>query len=98
MEKEQIAKRNGVVFISESCYNNTGKDFKGVWNIERWDCDDWEEERDKYMCKRTWMPPFSLFNTSCLLVEGRDLEILPDQEWERRFGGNIKSEPITKTL
>ncbi len=89
MKKEQIAKKDDVVFISESCYDDTHKDFKGVWPKGSWDYDDWKEIRCKHMgWVRTWMPPFSLLNTSCLLVEGMDLEILPDQEWERRFGGN----------
>lgn len=88
MKKEQIAKKDDMVFISESCYNDTDKDFKGVWNIERWDCDDREEVRDQYMGKRTWMPPYRIFNKPCVLVEGVNLEILPDQEWECRFGGN----------
>lgn len=85
MNQERIIKKDGVVFISEQVYANTPNDFKDVWSAERWDWPDWEEIKDSYMGKRTWMPPFWLFNKTCLLVEGQEFEILSDQEWDSRF-------------
>lgn len=75
--------RNGNVIISESTYANTHDDFKGVWEVERWDIDGWEDIRSKYMGKRTWMPPCSLFGYTCLLVEGCTLMIVSDEEYEQ---------------
>lgn len=50
--------------------------YTGVWTTERWDIPDWENEREKYMGKRTWMPPCDLFGGTCLLVEGMGFEIV----------------------
>jgi hypothetical protein len=30
------------------------------------------------------MPPFSLFDSTCLLVEGNGMEILSDEEWKKK--------------
>ena len=84
MDKKIVKTDKGVV-IAQSVYDNTHRDFKGVWDCERTDWEDWEQVKDKYMGKRTWMPPFGLYNTTCLLVEGMGLEILPDEEFDKRF-------------
>lgn len=83
--KKKIAKTDDGVVIAQSVYDNTHKDFKGVWDAERYDWDNWEQVRDKYMGKRTWMPPYSLFNGTCLLVEGMGLEIIPDDEFDKMY-------------
>lgn len=36
--------------------------------------------------RRSWMPPFSLFNTSCRLIEGQTLDIIPDKTFTKVFG------------
>ena len=75
--------RNGsMVYVSQSQYDNTPKDFKGVWDVERWDLPDWESKRERYMGKRTIMPPFSLFDTTCLLIEGNGMEIVSDDVFD----------------
>lgn len=83
--EDKIVKNENGVFIAESVYENTHRDFKSVWTCERWDWEKWEEIRDQYIGKRTWMPPFYLFNTTCLLVEGQNFTILPDEEFDKRF-------------
>lgn len=75
----------GVVYVSQSAYDETPKSYKGVWDVERWDLPNWETERVKYMGKRTIMPPFALFDTTCLLVEGNGMEVISDEEWQRRY-------------
>ena len=70
---------DSMVYVSQSRYDNTSKDFKGVWDIERWDLPNWAEQREKYMGKRTIMPPFDLFGTTCLLIEGQGMEIVSDE-------------------
>lgn len=80
MNKERIIKTdNGNIIIAESVYNDTHKDYKGVWDVDR-------EGAEEYMGKRTWMPPFSLFNTTCLLVEDFGLDIISDKEFSERYG------------
>lgn len=68
------------VVIAASVYENTHDDFKGVWTS------DWREEDKKYLGKRTWMPPFEIYNTTCLIVEGFALDIIPDDEFIKRYG------------
>ena len=79
MRKERIEKVGHKAVISESVYNDTHRDFKGVWETEREGC-------EKYMGKRTWMPPVSLFGSTCLLIEGFSLDIIPDKTFEEIFG------------
>ena len=75
--------RNGsMVYVSQSQYDKTSDDFKGIWTAERWDLPNWEEEREKHIGKRTIMPPFALFDTTCLLVEGQGMEIVSDDAFE----------------
>lgn len=72
--------RNGsMVYVSQSQYDKTSDDFKGIWTAERWDLPDWESKREKHIGKRTIMPPFDLFDTTCLLVEGNGMEIVSDE-------------------
>jgi hypothetical protein len=77
-------RNESMVYVSQSAYDKTPKDFKGVWDVERWDLPNWESKREKYMGKRTIMPPFSLFDSTCLLVEGDGMEILSDEEWKKK--------------
>lgn len=86
MRKERIEMAGCKVVIAESVYNNTHKDFKGVWDTERDDWEDWEKVRSQYMGRRTWMPPFSLFNKTCLLVDGLTLDIISDELFKKIFG------------
>ena len=80
MEKKRIVKTDsGHVIIAESVYAKTHSAYKGVWTTEREGC-------EEYMGKRTWMPPFYLFNTTCLLIEGYALTIIPDEEFTKRYG------------
>jgi hypothetical protein len=73
--------RNGsMVYVSQSAYDKS--QYNGIWDVERWDWPNWEEERVKYMGKRTIMPPFALFGTTCLLVEGQGMEIVSDDAFE----------------
>lgn len=78
-------REDAVVYVSQSAYDKTPEGFKGVWDVERWDLPNWESDRAKYMGKRTIMPPFALFDTTCLLVEGNGMEILTDKEWNKRY-------------
>lgn len=86
MAKDKIMKVGRKAVIAESVYNKTPNDYKGLWTTERWDREDWEQVRSKYIGKRTWMPPCDLFGGTCLLVEGLALEIIPDEEFTKRFG------------
>jgi len=79
MRKERIEIAGCKVVIAESVYNDTHKDFKGVWDTEREGC-------EEYMGRRTWMPPFSLFNKTCLLVDGLTLDIISDELFKKIFG------------
>lgn len=83
-----IKKKDGHVFIPQCYYDDTGKDYKGVFEGNVNECNiyydgDW----DKYIktCpqigKRTWMPPFDLFNMTCLLVESEKFSILNDLDF-----------------
>ena len=80
-------RHGNLCFVSESQYEKTSKDFKGVWEYERWDIPNWAEVREKYMGKRTIMPPFSLFDTTCLLIDGLSMEIVSDE----RFNELVRS-------
>lgn len=82
MDRKIIKTEDVSVIIAQSEYDNTHKGFKGVWTTERYDFPNWDTEREKYIGKRTWMPPFSLLNTSCLLVEGQNFEIVSDEEFD----------------
>lgn len=62
--------------ISLSEYNKKPKDYRGVWTTERYDIPDWEQERDKYMGKRTLMA--NVDGATCLLIEGLSLTIIDD--------------------
>ncbi len=50
-------------------YNAIHKDYRSVWTTERWQDDNWEEKRLKYLGKRTMMKWIKGYGTS-LLVEG----------------------------
>lgn len=76
---------DAVVYVSQSAYDKTPDAYKGVWDVERVDFPNWEEIKHKYMGKRTIMPPFALFDTTCLLVEGNGMEIIPDEEWNKKY-------------
>lgn len=88
---EKVVKNGNTVIIAQSVYDNTSKDFKGVWDTERWDIENWAEKRESYMGKRTWMPPCSLFGHTCLLVEGKSLTIVPDEEFDTLTNKNSLS-------
>lgn len=103
--KEKIIKSGEKIYISQSVYDHTHKDFKGVWTTERWDTDNWEHDRKKYIGKRTWMPPYDLLGKTCLLVEGQGFEIVPDDAWKAirnetrgysRLGKVIEMSPQTQ--
>lgn len=76
---DRIYRVGDKAIIAESVYNDTHDDFKGVWSTEREGC-------EKYMGKRTWMPPYYLFNSACLLIEDFSLAIIPDKEFTQIFG------------
>lgn len=67
--REIIELKSGKTIISESLYNNTGEDFKGVSAVDA--------------TKRVWMPPFSLGGG--LLREGECFSIIPDCEFVDSF-------------
>jgi len=66
--------------IRLSEYLATPKDYRGIWNTERWDLPGWKEVREKYMGKRTIMV---YENGTCLLVEGLSFEIVDDTDWKK---------------
>lgn len=76
-----------MVYVSESQYEKTPKDFKGVWEFERFDIPNWKELRGKYMGKRTMMPPFALFNSCCLMIDGVSMKIVSDEEFNKILRG-----------
>lgn len=78
----RIWKGEKETIISQSTYDATFDDFKGIWTSERWDWDNWTQIRGQYIGKRTWMPPCALFGYTCLLVEGHNFRILPDKEFD----------------
>lgn len=54
-------------------YNALHKDFRGIWNTERWDLPNWAEMRESHMGKRTML---HYDNGTCLLIEGINFEII----------------------
>jgi hypothetical protein len=62
-------------------YLRKPKDYRGEWDTERWDIPNWEEERKKYMGKRTLMT--NIDGATCLVVEGLSLEIIDDTDWKK---------------
>jgi len=62
-------------------YLRKPKDYRGEWTTERWDLPNWEEERKKYMGKRTLMT--NVDGATCLVVEGLSLEIIDDSDWKK---------------
>lgn len=88
IDKNKIKCIGKNLYIAQSVYDNTHKDYKGVWTTERYDWDDWEEVREQYIGKRTWMPPFYVFNCTCLCIEGQNFEIIPDENWEEFITNN----------
>ena len=98
MKNDKIIKIGKQVFIPQSLYDSTHSDFKGVWTSERYDWPDWETIRDRYVGKRTWMPPCWLFGSTCLLIEGQNFTILPDTEFDEMLvnGAELCQPPTPK--
>ena len=63
-----------MIRMTLSEYLRKPKDYRGEWTTERWDLPNWEEERKKYMGKRTLMT--NVDGATCLVVEGLSLEII----------------------
>ena len=57
-----------MIRMTLSEYLRKPKDYRGEWTTERWDIPNWEEEREKYMGKRTLMT--NIDGATCLVVEG----------------------------
>ena len=56
-------------------YLDIPEDYRGIWDIERWDLPNWAEIREKHMGKRTMMV---YDNGTRLLVEGMGFEIIDE--------------------
>ncbi len=61
-----------MIRMTLSEYLRKPKDYRGEWTTERWDIPNWEEERKKYMGKRTLMT--NIDGATCLVIEGLSLE------------------------
>ena len=70
-----------MIRMTLSEYLRKPKDYRGEWTTERWDLPNWEEERKKYMGKRTLMT--NINGGTCLVVEGMGLEIIDDTDWKK---------------
>ena len=70
-----------MIRMTLSEYLRKPKDYRGEWTTERWDLPNWEEERKKYMGKRTLMT--NVEGATCLVVEGLSLEIIDDTDWKK---------------
>lgn len=70
-----------MVRMTLSEYLRKPKDYRGEWTTERWDLPNWEEERKKYMGKRTLMT--NVDGATCLVIEGLSLEIIDDTDWKK---------------
>ena len=70
-----------MIRMTLSEYLRKPKDYRGEWTTERWDLPNWEEERKKYMGKRTLMT--NVDGATCLVVEGLSLEIIDDTDWKK---------------
>ena len=70
-----------MIRMTLSEYLRKPKDYRGEWDTERWDIPNWEEERKKYMGKRTLMT--NIDGATCLVVEGLSLEIIDDNDWKK---------------
>jgi hypothetical protein len=57
--------------MTEQEYNAIHADYRSVWTTDRTDLPDWEQDREKYMGKRTLLTP------SGLEIEGLGLVIIP---------------------
>lgn len=66
--------------ITLSEYNAIPEDYRGIWNVERWDIPNWAEMRERHIGKRTMMV---YDNGTCLLVEGMGFEIVDDSSWKK---------------
>lgn len=81
-----------MIRMTLSEYLRKPKDYRGEWATERWDLPNWEEERKKYMGKRTLMT--NIDGATCLVVEGLSLELLMIQigrnpmQSEKRLAAN----------
>lgn len=65
-----------MIKITLSEYNALLKDYRGIWDTERYDLPNWAEIRDRYMGKRTMLHYDN--GATVLLVEGLDFEIIED--------------------
>ena len=70
-----------MIRMTLSEYLRKPKDYRGEWTTERWDIPNWEEEREKYMGKRTLMT--NIDGATCLVIEGLSLEIIDDTDWKK---------------
>ena len=61
-----------MIRMTLSEYLRKPKDYRGEWTTERWDIPNWEEERKKYMGKRTLMT--NIDGATCLVIEGLSIE------------------------
>lgn len=65
LEKE-INERGGKILTNEE-YNKIPKDYRSVWEVERWDIDNWSDIREDHIGKRTYMTLID--GSTCLLIE-----------------------------
>ena len=63
-----------MIRMTLSEYLRKPKDYRGEWTTERWDIPNWEEEREKYMGKRTLMT--NIDGATCLVVDGLSFEFI----------------------
>lgn len=65
-----------MIKITLSEYNALPKDYRGIWDTERYYLPNWAEIRDKHMGKRTMLHYDN--GATVLLVEGLDFKIIAD--------------------
>lgn len=91
-----IKKSDGSIVIPKSLYDDTDKDFKGIFEGNWNECNEhyggnWEEyiTKSPHIGKRTWMPPISLFGRTCLIVESDGFRIVDDEKFISMLNGKM---------
>ena len=72
-----------MIRITEQEYNAIHTDFRGVWDTERDDLQNWPDVRQQYIGKRTMM---SRDGSCSLLIEGMHFEIVAECDMCATYG------------